>query len=262
MCCKSRGTVMNKDTLKKNRNRIIAAVIWIIVWQAASVLTGLELVLASPVSVLCVLFNMLTKPDTYRIIAVSMFNIISGYLAAFVIGCISGYLADRYQMAKIFLEPPVALMKSLPMASFIILLIIWFGSGKVAVLTSFIVAFPMIYKGVANGFSMRDSNLLEMAEVFQVSLPKRIFWIDIPRIIEVAGTDFKMAISYGWKAGVSAEVIGLARMSIGEQMYYSKLYIDTASLFAWSIMVVVLSFVWEKLWTSVLYYVKKRLERI
>ena len=115
---------MNKDTLKKNRNRIIAAVIWVIVWQAASVLTGLELVLASPVSVLCVLFNMLTKPDTYRIIAVSMFNIISGYLAAFVIGCISGYLADRYQMAKIFLEPPVALMKSLPMASFIILLII------------------------------------------------------------------------------------------------------------------------------------------
>ena len=241
---------MNKDTLKKNRNRIIAAVIWIIVWQAASVLTGLELVLASPVSVLCVLFNMLTKPDTYRIIAVSMFNIISGYLA------------DRYQMAKIFLEPPVALMKSLPMASFIILLIIWFGSGKVAVLTSFIVAFPMIYKGVANGFSMRDSNLLEMAEVFQVSLPKRIFWIDIPRIFEVAGTDFKMAVSYGWKAGVSAEVIGLARMSIGEQMYYSKLYIDTASLFAWSIMVVVLSFVWEKLWTAVLYYVKKRLERI
>ena len=64
MCCKSRGTVMNKDTLKKNRNRIIAAVIWVIVWQAASVLTGLELVLASPVSVLCVLFNMLTKPDT------------------------------------------------------------------------------------------------------------------------------------------------------------------------------------------------------
>ena len=251
MCCKSRGTVMNKNTLKKNRNRIIAAVIWVIVWQAASVLTGLELVLASPVSVLCVLFNMLTKPDTYRIIAVSMFNIISGYLAAFVIGCISGYLADRYQMAKIFLEPPVALMKSLPMASFIILLIIWFGSGKVAVLTSFIVAFPMIYKGVANGFSMRDSNLLEMAEVFQVSLPKRIFWIDIPRIFEVAGTDFKMAVSYGWKAGVSAE-----------QMYYSKLYIDTASLFAWSIMVVVLSFVWEKLWTAVLYYVKKRLERI
>ena len=109
---------------------------------------------------------------------------------------------------------------------------------------------------------MRDSDLLEMAEVFQVSLPKRIFWIDIPRIIEVAGTDFKMAISYGWKAGVSAEVIGLARMSIGEQMYYSKLYIDTASLFAWSIMVVVLSFVWEKLWTAVLYYMKKRLERI
>ena len=59
-------------------------------------------------------------------------------------------------------------MQSLPIASFIIVLIIWFGSKNVASYISFIVVFPMIYNSVITGVGNVDSKILEMAQVFNV----------------------------------------------------------------------------------------------
>ena len=45
---------------------------------------------------------------------------------------------------------------------------------------------------------------------------------------------------------LAAEVIGNPANSIGEQMYLSKIYMDTAELFAWTLTVILLSTVFEK----------------
>lgn len=253
---------MKKKIFHNNINRILAAAVWLIVWQAASVLTGLDIILASPVSVLSSLVNLLGMSSTYRILVSSMINITFGFICAVVLGIVCAVVAYRYIIFKEMLAPPVLLMKSLPMASFIILLIIWFGSGRVSIFTSFIVTFPIVYSAVLSGIDRRDMQLVEMADVNGVGIIRRICWIDIPQILPVARPDFIVAAGMCMKAGVSAEVIGLARNSIGEQLYYSKLYIDTAGLFAWSIMVVLLSVLLEKAFIALIDLLEKWLKKI
>ena len=50
-----------------------------------------------------------------------------------------------------------------------------------------------------------------------------------------------------WKSGIAAEVIGIPDSSIGEQLYYSKLYLDTAGLFAWTFVIILISAVFERI---------------
>ncbi len=253
---------MIKNIFNNKIKRISAAVVWIVIWQAASIMTGLDILLASPVSVLSSLVNLLGMSSTYRILVSSMINITFGFICAVVLGSVCAVVAHRCMIFKEMLAPPVLLMKSLPMASFIILLIIWFGSGRVSIFTSFIVTFPIVYSAVLSGIDRRDMQLVEMADVNGVGIIRRICWIDIPQILPVARPDFIVAAGMCLKAGVSAEVIGLARNSIGEQLYYSKLYIDTAGLFAWSIMVVLLSVLLEKAFIALIDLLEKWLKKI
>ena len=253
---------MIRRLFNKDINRILAVAVWLVIWQAASVLTGLDIILASPVSVLSGLVSLLGKSSTYRILTGSMLKITLGFVSAVILAGVCAVVAHRCKAFKKMLAPPVLLMKSLPMASFIILLIIWFGSGRVSIFTSFIVTFPIVYSAVLSGIDRRDMQLIEMADVNGVGIIRRICWIDVPQILPIARPDFKVAAGMCLKAGVSAEVIGLARNSIGEQLYYSKLYIDTVDLFAWSIMVVLLSILLEKIFTALIDLLEKWLKKI
>ena len=105
----------------------------------------------------------------------------------------------------------------------------------------------MIYNSVITGVGNVDSKILEMAQVFNISCWKKIRCIYAVYVLPYIQTSLKSALGMCWKAGISAEVIGLVTHSIGEQLYYSKLYLMTADLFAWSIAVVFMSFIFEKI---------------
>ena len=55
------------------------------------------------------------------------------------------------------------------------------------------------------------------------------------------------AIGLAWKSGVAAEVLCLPKAAIGTQVYYSKIYLETPSLFAWTAVVIVLSMLLERI---------------
>ena len=243
---------MKKSRIKLIVKRIIIVAVWLLIWQAASVLTGLELLLASPVNVFWALVGMFGTKAFYITLANSFVKITLGFLTAFAAGAALGLAAGRFGVIEEILKPPVQLMKTLPIASFIILLLIWFGSDNVAVFIAFIVVFPMIYTGVIEGVRKADIRLNEMASIFEISVFKRIRCIYVPQILPFVEANLKTGIGMCWKAGVSAEVIGLVRHSIGEQLYYSKLYLMTAELFAWSIVVVAASMAFEALFIKLL----------
>ena len=55
------------------------------------------------------------------------------------------------------------------------------------------------------------------------------------------------ALGLSWKAGTAAEVIGLCSGTIGERLYTAKVYFQTADLFAWTAVIVLLSVLFEGL---------------
>ena len=136
-------------------------------------------------------------------------------------------------------------MKSIPVASFVILALIWTGSEKLSVFISFIVVYPMIHVNTLAGLHSTDPKLLEMAKVFQVPIWRQAMSIYRVSLYPYLASAMKTALGMGFKSGIAAEVIGVPEGSIGEGLYLSKIYLSTAELFAWTLVIICVSVLFE-----------------
>jgi NitT/TauT family transport system permease protein len=103
------------------------------------------------------------------------------------------------------------------------------------------------------GFENTDSKLLEMASVFHISCGKKLFYIYRPAVLPYLISGCRVALGMSWKSGIAAEVIGVPVHSIGEKLYMSKIYLSTADLFAWTLVIIIISALFEKLFLYLLY---------
>ena len=55
-----------------------------------------------------------------------------------------------------------------------------------------------------------------------------------------------------WKSGVAAELIGQYKLSIGNQLYMDKITLDTAGVFAWTVVILLVSWLFEKAFLALL----------
>lgn len=170
-------------------------------------------------------------------------------------------LAGRFHIAKIMFWPYMVTIKSVPVASFIILCLIWLTSSSLSIFISFLMVLPIIYTNILQGIESTDQKLLEMTQVYRVSWLKKLKYIYLPQIKTYLISACSVALGLAWKSGIAAEVIGVSFGSIGEKLYESKIYYSTADLFAWTVIIVLLSVGFEKI---VLFLIKRffiRLER-
>ncbi|MDO5403159.1 MAG: ABC transporter permease subunit [Eubacteriales bacterium] len=240
------------------KNLTILAV-WLFIWQAVSMITGLELLLAGPVAVFKEFIALMWQKQFYITVISSFLRITGGFVFFAVMAVILGIAGGKIKLVRDFIAPVIQMMKSLPVAAFIIIALMWFGSGNISFIIGGMVAVPIIYTSVVSGIANMDSKLNEMAAVFQMKLSKRIRYIYFPQVYPYVEGNIKVALGMCWKAGVSAEVIGLTANSIGSQMYYAKLYMLSADIFVWSIVVIVMSAVFERIFGCIMEAVKNAL---
>ena len=191
-----------------------------------------------------------------------MVRITGGFFSAAVFGIIAAGLAVRFRRAEEFLRPFVLTIKAIPVASFVILVLIWVPSRNLSVVISFLMVFPIIYTNVLEGERQMDPKLMEMAQVFSLSRPVRLRYLYLPQILPYFRTGCSVGLGLCWKAGVAAEVIGIPDQSIGEQLYNAKVYLDTPELFAWTIVIIMLSFLFERFFLWLIDRVATILERM
>lgn len=260
-------------TNKKVIYKISAAAFWILIWEALAVSIGSELIIASPVRVAQHLIAMLAEASTYKALGFSLIRICIGFLSALILGTAAAVMSSRFSFVKALLAPITSVIKSTPVASFIILAIIWFGSRNLSVFISFLMVFPIVYLNLLNGIESLDKDLTEMARTYSVSRFKSFIYVYIPQLMPFITSACSSALGLAWKSGVAAEVIGISQGSIGERLYRAKLYFETGELLAWTAIIITASASIEKLvmlGLSVLSqkingrysreYVKKRLE--
>jgi NitT/TauT family transport system permease protein len=114
------------------------------------------------------------------------------------------------------------------------------------------VVFPILYISTIAGFESADPKLLEMAKVFQLSPLKRFLYIYWSTLLPHLTSACKVAVGMSWKAGIAAEVIGVPGHSIGEKLYMAKIYLSTADLFAWNLVIIAISSFFEKIFLKLL----------
>lgn len=225
---------------------------WIGVWQAANMVIHNSIIFVGPFDMVSALGGLVRERSFWLTIFYSFSRISIGFLGAFFLGILLGSLAYVFSLIKELLEPVMLLIRSVPVASFIILALIWIGSQNLSVFTAFLVVVPIVYVSTLSGLEHTDLKLLEMAQVFRMPLWRRVRSIYIPALMPYLISGCKTALGMSWKSGVAAEVIGIPDGSIGEQLYYSKLYLDTEGLFAWTFVIIIISALFERLFLYLL----------
>ena len=246
---------------KKSNIKLWAAAVWLIVWQAASMWIGQEILLVSPVAVIRKLFELVQTAPFWQSLACSFLRILSGFLLGMISGVLLAAAAAASRRIDELLEPFVQTIKSVPVASFIILVLIWVSPENLSVIISLLMVFPVIYTNVKDGIRSMDRNLTEMADLFAVPITLRIRYIYASQILPFFRAGCSLALGLCWKSGIAAEVIGLPENTIGENLYNAKIYLDTSALFAWTLVIICISVLFEKGFLKAIGYCVRRLEQ-
>ena len=226
--------------------RLAAVLFALLLWQFAAMAVNMDMLLASPLQVLSRLFTVWREPGFASAILFSAARIGLGFLLAFGLGTVFAVLAGQLPAVETILWPWVSAFRSVPVASFIILALIWLSSRQLTVFIAFLIAFPVIYSNVLQGIRSTDGKMQEMVKLFRVPWPRRFLYVTLPSIkpflISASGVSMGMC----WKAGVAAEVIGVVKGSVGEKLYEAKIYLLSADLFAWTVLIILSSVIMEK----------------
>ncbi len=236
----------------KYTKRTGIALLWIAIWFALARVINKPLVLVGPEMVLSALIRMVPTWQFWSTIGNSFLRIGGGFLGGLLVGGALGALAYCFSWLEDLLLPFISLMKAVPVASFVILALMAMGSKNLAVLIVWIMVIPIVYHNTLQGFKNANRELLEVAKVFHMSLPRRFIAIYRPALRPFLISAVQTGIGMSWKSGVAAEVIGVSGGSIGEQLYTSKIYLETADLFAWTLVIILLSVITEKVMTCIL----------
>ena len=148
---------------------------------------------------------------------------------------------------ELLLSPLLSAVRATPVTSFIVLALVWLSNRRVPVLTGFLMTLPIVYSALYQAIRAVDSDLLEMAKVYRLGRLGTLRHVVVPSVLPAFAESSLAAVGLCWKAVVAAEVIGVPKLAVGSRLYEAKIYLETDSLLAWTLTIVLLSVALEAL---------------
>ena len=247
--------------LKTCLSALLPPAFWLGVWQLCAFLVerwvegrGNELLLPYPATVARSLAVLALSPAFWQTVAATLGRIVAGMAVGTLAGVLLAVFTWRFVWADRLFSPVIRVIRATPVASFILLLLLWISRNLVPGVISGLMVLPVVWENLTRGLGETDRQLLELARAYRFSTWKRVRLVYLPSLRPYFLSAVTTSMGLAWKSGVAAEVIGIPEGSIGEQLYYSKLYLDTAGLFAWTFVIIIVSALFEHLF---LYLLKK-----
>ncbi|MEL4106807.1 ABC transporter permease subunit [Oscillospiraceae bacterium WX1] len=231
---------------KKLLKAAAALLFWLAVWFAASYAIGKALILPAPADVWATLLVLGVTPGFWESAGHSLLNVFVGFTSGVVLGTFFAALTSWSTLCDTLISPLIRVIRATPVVSFIILALLWIGKMRVPAFCSALMVIPIVWQSVSASVKDADKNLLEMARQFGFGWLRTLRLVYVPSVRNDWAAACATSMGLAWKSGIAAEVICLARPTIGAELYYSKIYIDTPALFAWTAVVIILSLLLEK----------------
>ncbi len=231
--------------LNKALRILLVLLFWVLVWELAAWRIGNQLLFPSPRIVLITLWGLMKTSVFWLVTARSLWNVLSGILCALLAGVLLAFLTHRVTLLRDLIVPLMTVVKATPVASFIVLLLIWIGSSKVPGIITFLIVLPVIWTNLDEGLRRQDPRLLQVAQVYRMSWHRRLGRLTLPSVSPYFLSACRTALGLAWKAGIAAEIIAMPRNSIGTMIGSAKQYLNTEEMFAWTLTVILLSLLFE-----------------
>ena len=236
---------MGAAAVKIVKNILIPLAFWLAVWQLAALAVGTDQLLPGPWTVARTLALQLVTARFWQITALTLARIFAGLLAGVLLGTLIAVLTCASRWCDRLLSPMVRVIRATPVASFILLVLLWVYTGRVPGVISALMVLPVIWGNVSRGIRETDPLLLELAAAYRFGRRKTLTLVCIPSVAPYFTAGVETSLGLAWKAGVAAEVLCHPKLAIGTQVYYARLNLETPDLFAWTLTVILLSLLLE-----------------
>ena len=234
---------MNKNKIHK----ITAVLLALLFWQIAAMILNRSFLLSSPVEVVKALFELGGKNVFWMGLGKSIFKIILGFLAGGGVGIFLAGLSYRFKLFEIYISPYIMVIRSVPVASFVIIILIWLGSEALSVLVCFFMVMPIFYANNLEGLKSVDVKMLQMAKIYELGQKAKFIYIYLPGLESFLISSSVASMGIAFKSGIAAEVIGRPKNTLGFFLFDSKIYLETSKVFAITLIVILCSAIFERL---------------
>lgn len=226
--------------MNKFKKKLLAGLSIILIWWLASLIVGNKLILPGPFDSIRRMLYLFKSGIAVKAILISSFRIFLGLSLSIILGMILACLVYRLKIEDYF-EPAISLIRATPVVSFVLLVLFWTNPQTLVIVIVLTVSLPIFYESCLNGLYKQDKKLRELAEVFGLSKSKTFLYVSLEPIIESLTSAMIIGLGLGYKSGISAEVIAGAQGGIGDGLYSAKLVFESVEIFAWTMIVIIIS---------------------
>ncbi len=234
---------------KKTVFSAVSVLLWILLWHIGATIANKNLLFKIPLPIDTLKeFLVCAKTSVFwTSVGNSILHIVIGFTFAVVLGLICGMLSGNSVIFKTVSSPISRLIRSVPVAAFIVLAWLWIPSGSIPSFIAFLMVFPIVWLQIESSLLSIDNKLIEMARVMGMSKQGIIKNIKIPSVLPSFRNSCITGLGFAWKSGVAAEVICNPTGSIGAMLSNAKSNLEYSRVFAIVLTIVILSLILENI---------------
>lgn len=237
---------------------LIAAVFLLGSWTVLALAVNNSLLLPNPVETFQALCELAGGEEFWQSIGLSFLRVILGFTIGCIAGILLGVAGHFVDVLDCIIRPVMSLLKSVPVASFIMLVILLFRRDVLPIFVCIVMVTPVVWSGVSLGLETLPEQYLELAYAYKLSASKKITKLYIPWTLPYLAESGVTALGFAWKSAIAAEVLCQPSLAIGTGIYEAKIYLEPANLFAWTAVVILFSLILEKLLKTALLRIRDR----
>ncbi|MCH4207574.1 MAG: ABC transporter permease subunit [Solobacterium sp.] len=241
--------------MKKEHVITISALL--ICWQIAASAVHNDILIPYPATVLMTFVSILTTASSYLYIFRTVTLVLEGFLLSLICALICSILSDSFPVFRRLFEPIQVILKTIPNVSYIIMALIWLGAEGAVSAVSFMILFPVFFANFQTAMDQEGAHQKDAACLYEETFWMKLRYKTLPQLYPSILQTGRTAASLGLKVGVMAEILGQVKQGIGKQLYLAKIFLDTSSLLAWTLVLILLSVLFDQLFKLLINYQKK-----
>lgn len=242
-----------KRTLKKENQSfafqsLLASVLIIVfMWWGLALKIDTPYILPKPEVVLTKLFEILMSQSFYQVMLGTITHVFQGFIIALTLGILTGLAAGKFKLIDTFVYPWVLVLRTTPVMSFILYLLLFVPTNWVSVWVSVFIVYPMIHVSVLEGYRQVDPKLIEMANLHGVPIETQLKKVYLPSILPFLMSAAVTGMGVNIKAVITAEAMSLPEFSIGTALFNARNYLETETILAWTLIIIAMAVVMDLL---------------
>lgn len=231
--------------LKKTNVLVSSLFILFLIWVIVAKHYGNDVLIPGPKKVLSAFFGLFSSSDNLMAIGHTFIRLCVSLVIAYGSAIVCAAVSVRFKAVGWFLNPAIIVLRTIPVISVIVIILIIVGFTAAPYLITFLIVFPLVYEGIKHALEHIDEDLKDVYALEDGRYLRGLFVLFFPLIAPKMRSVFLQSAGLGVKVLVMAEYLSQTDASVGNELYLAKINLAFDDVFAWTICLVLFTVLLE-----------------